>query len=198
MLSDRELIEAFVQQSVQRQEALFSNPTMQAQRVFNSNQLTSRTEGLLLSVNLFNEALQFSVKSGSVHWAEINQALVFHHFLLKGDLDRQGFYPYQAIKVPQGYQSNCTPAVMLWRAWWRHQQQIVRAGIPLELLIRNRDTWYPIRNVECGRGLIYIQTLGNEIQLCADDLVVWLNRIEYQLSNFSDQLRTNVHLRRMS
>lgn len=197
MLSDLEVIEFFVQQSVQHQEVLLSNPNLRAQRACNSNQLISRTEGLLVSVNLLDEVLKFSVRSSSMHWAEINQALVTHHFLLKGDLDRQGFYSYQAVKIPQGYQSNCTHAVMLWRAWWRYQQQITRAGIPLELLIRNRDTWYPIRNVECGRGLIYIQTLGNEIQLCADDLVVWLNRLEYQSSNFSDQLRTNVHLRRI-
>ncbi len=197
MLSDSELIETFVQQSIQRQEVLLANPALTARRVFSSNQLTTKTEGLLLAINLLEENLQFRVKSGSVYWEAINQALVSQHFLLKGEIDRQGFYQYRAIKLPQGYQANCTHAVLLWRAWWRYQQQIIRGGIPLELLIRTRDTWYPIRNVECGRGLIYIQTFGSEIQLCSDDLVVWLNRITGNPNNFSDRLRTNVHLRRV-
>jgi hypothetical protein len=178
MLSDSELIQAFIKDSVQHREVLLCNAVLTAQKVCESNQLSAKAEGIVLKTKVVEGQPEFSVKAGSSHWELINQALVSHHFLLMGEIDRWGFYQYKHVKLPKGYQLNCAPAVMLWRAWWKYQQRIVRASIPLELLIRTRETWYPIKHLECGHGLIYIRTLGSEIQLHSDDLAVWLNKVE--------------------
>ena len=178
MLSDIELIQSFVKDSVQCKGVLLSNTALNAQKVCESNQLSARAGGILLKANLVEGQPEFSVKAGSSHWDLINQILVSHHFLLMGEIDRWGFYHYKLVKLPKGYQANCAPAVLLWRAWWKYQQRIIRSSIPLELLIRTRDTWYPIKHLECGHGLIYIRTLGSEIQLHSDDLAVWLNKVD--------------------
>ncbi len=178
MLSDIELIQSFVKDSAQCKGVLLSNTALSAQEVCGSNQLSTRAGGILLKAKLVAGELEFSVKAGASHWDLINQVLVSHHFLLMGEIDRLGFYQYKPVKLPKGYQANCAPAVLLWRAWWKYQQRIIRSSIPLELLIRTRDTWYPIKHLECGHGLIYIRTLGSEIQLHSDDLAVWLNKIE--------------------
>ena len=178
MLSDIELIQSFARDSVQCKGVLLSNTALSAQEVCGINQLSSKAEGILLKTKLVEGNPEFSVKAGSSQWDLINQVLVSHGFLLMGEIDRWGFYQYKSVKLPKGYQANCAPAVILWRAWWKYQQRIIRSSIPLELLIRTRDTWYPIKHLECGHGLIYIRTLGSEIQLHSDDLAVWLNKIE--------------------
>jgi hypothetical protein len=48
----------------------------------------------------------------------------------------------------------------------------------LELLIRKRDSWYPIRDLIISNGLLYIKTLGSEIALDSDDLVTWLSKVD--------------------
>lgn len=177
MLSDLGLIQAFVKNSIEGQEVLLSNSSLRAEKIYDSNQLTAKAEGLLLTFKLTDQLPLFRLKGDTSYWESINQVLVFHHYLLMGKMDDRGFYQYQHVQLPKGYQGNCTKAVLLWRAWWRYRQRILKGGIPLEMLIRTRNTWYPIRNIECGHGLIYIQTLGQEIQLQSNDLIVWLGKI---------------------
>ena len=177
VLSDLGLIQAFVKDSIEGKEVLLSNSSLRAEKIYDVNQLMDKAEGVLLTFKLTDKLPLFRLKGDTSHWEAINQVLVFHHYLLVGEMDSRGFYQYQYVKLPKGYQGNCTKSVLLWRAWWRYRQRIVKGGIPLEMLIRTRGTWYPIRNVECGHGLIYIQTLGQEIQLHSNDLVIWLGKI---------------------
>lgn len=180
MLSDLELIQAFVIQSIQRQEVLLSNPQLQAQQVCDCNQLIAKGEGLVLSVQLSEEPLFFWAKFRSSYWELINQALVAHHFMWVRDVDARSFHPYQFVKLPKGYQLHCAPTGQLWRMWWKYKHRIMRHRLSLALLVRIRGTWYPIREVECGNGFIYIHTLGSELQLGADDLLVWLSQGEQE------------------
>lgn len=77
----------------------------------------------------------------------------------------------------------CTKSVVLWRAWWKYRKNILRLGILSDLLIKTRDSWYPIRDLTISDGLLYIKTLGNEIEIHADDLVIWLSKIEVNSQN---------------
>lgn len=183
MLSDLELIQAFVTQSIQRQEVLLANRQLRAQQVYHCNQLSSKAEGQLLNVQVNEEPLLFWVKYRSSCWELINQVLVSHHFMWIRDVDASGFHPYQYVQIPKGYQLHCAPAGAVWRQWWKYKQHVTPNRLSLELLVRIRGTWYPIRGLECGHGFIYIQTLGNELQLAADDLLVWLSRVEQPKSH---------------
>ena len=177
MLSDLGLIQTFVKDSIEGKEILLSNSSLRAEKIYDTNQLMDKTEGVLLTFKLTDRLSLFSLKGYTSYWESISQVLVSHHYFLAGEIDSRGFYQYRYIKLPKGYQGNCTKSVLLWRAWWRYRQRILKGGIPLEMLIRTRDTWYPIKNIECGNGLIYIQTLGQEIQVHSDDLIVWLGKI---------------------
>jgi hypothetical protein len=178
MLSDSELIQKFVEDSIQNREVLLSNGTLRAQRVFGINELNSKKESRLLLARPGGALPQFYAKANSSYWACINQILASQNFLISGEINPQGFYPYNHFKVPAGYQLNCTKSTLLWRRWWRYRQKITTTVIPQELWIRTRQTWYPIKNLTCSNELVYIQTLGSEVCVHTEDLVVWLERIQ--------------------
>jgi hypothetical protein len=178
MLSNLDLIREFVQNSIQKKEVLLSNPALTAQTVYKTNQLTAKSEGVIATVQLSNTPSEFSISPKSSQWELINQALAEYGYLLKGEVDGRGFYQYQYCEVPKGYQMHCTKSVFLWRAWWKYRKYTLRPGIPLELLIRRRDSWYPIRDLIISDGLLYIKTLGSEIAVDSEDLVTWLTKID--------------------
>ena len=183
MLSNLDLIREFVQNSIQKKEVLLSNPSLTAQTVYKTNQLILKAEGVIATVQLSNTLSQFWISPKSSHWELLNQALAEYSYLLKGEVDSRGFYQYQYCEVPKGYRMHCTQSVLLWRAWWKYRKYTLRPGIPLELLIRTRESWYPIRDLIISDGLLYIKTLGSEIALDSDDLVTWLSKIDISSQN---------------
>jgi hypothetical protein len=178
MLSNLDLIREFVQSSIQKKEVLLSNPALTAQTVYKTNQLTAKAEGVIVTAQLSNTLSEFLISPKSSQWELINQALAEYNYILKGEVDNRGFYQYQYCEVPKGYRMHCTRSVLLWRAWWKYRKYALRPGIPLELLIRTRDSWYPIRDLIISDGLLYIKTLGSEIALDSEDLVTWLSKID--------------------
>jgi hypothetical protein len=178
MLSNLDLIREFVQNSIQKKDILLSNPVLTAQTAYKSNQLTAKSEGVIAIAQLSDTPSEFWISPKSSQWELINQVLAEYNHLLKGKTDSRGFYQYQYCEVPKGYEMHCTKSVLLWRAWWKYRKYALRPGIPLELLIRTRESWYPIRDLIISDGLLYIKTLGSEIALDSNDLVTWLKKIE--------------------
>ncbi|MBN3891014.1 MULTISPECIES: hypothetical protein [unclassified Nostoc] len=178
MLSNLDLIREFVQNSIQKKDVLLSNHVLTAQTVYKTNQLTAKSEGVIATAQLSNTLSEFSISPKSTQWELINQALAESSYILKGEVDSRGFYQYQYCEVPKGYEMHCTKSVLLWRAWWKYRKYTSKLGIPLELLIRRRDSWYPIRDLIISDGLVYIKTLGSEIALDSEDLVTWLSKID--------------------
>jgi len=183
MLSNLDLIREFVQNSVLKKDVLLSNPSLTAQTVYKINQLTAKAEGVIATTQLSNTLPEFLIHANSSHWELINQVLAESSYLLKGEIDSRSFYKYQYCEVPKGYQMQCTKSVFLWRAWWKYRKYALRPGIPLELLIRTRDSWYPIRDLMISDGLLYVKTLGSEIALHSEDLVTWLSKVEVSSQN---------------
>ncbi|WP_373530133.1 hypothetical protein [Nostoc sp.] len=178
MLSNLDLIREFVQNSTQKKDVLLSNPALTAHTVYKTNQLIAKSEGVIAIAQLTNTVCEFSISPKSSQWELINQALGEYSYLLKGEVDSRGFYEYQYCEVAKGYQMHCTKSVLLWRAWWKYRKYTLKQGIPLELLIRTRNSWYPIRDLTISDGLLYIKTLGSEIALDSNDLVTWLSKID--------------------
>ncbi len=176
MLSNSELIQAFVQHSCNNREVLLANPELRAESVCGANQLIAKGEGVVLTTRQMSTSLQFSVKSSSHHWHTMVGALAESGFLMTGNPNPQRFYTFQYYKMPKGYQSHCAESVILWRFWWKHRKRILQAGVPTELFIRTRDTWYPIRNLFISDSVLFVQTFGSEIPFHVSDLVVWLSK----------------------
>lgn len=183
MLSNLELMRVFVYNSIQKQEVLLSNPFLTAQPVYQSNQVIAKIEGVIATAELAYTPSVFSINATSSYWEVMNEVLADYSYILTGEIDRRGFYEYRYCQVPNGYQMHSTKSVYLWRAWWKYRRSALQLGIPLELLIRTRDVWYPIRDLSISDGLLYVKTLGNEIAVHADDLVTWLSKIEPNRQN---------------
>jgi hypothetical protein len=178
MLSNLELMRAFVYSSIQKQEVLLSNPFLTAQTVYQSTQVMAKTEGVIAIAELAYTPSLFLVNATSSYWEIMNEVFADYSYILTGELDRRGFYQYRYCQVPNGYEMHGTKSVLLWRAWWKYRKYALQVGIPLELMIRTRDAWYPIRDLNISDGLLYIKTLGNEIAVHADDLVTWLSKTQ--------------------
>lgn len=176
MLSNSELIQTFIQNSCSNQEVLLSNRDLKAESIFNANQLVARGEGLILATQQMATTLQFSARIGSSHWNLIAEALAERGFLLTGEPNQHRFCSFQYYKIPKSYTAHCTESVMLWRAWWKYRQRIIRATMPMDLFIRTRSTWYPIRDLSISDSVLFVQTFGSEIQLHVSDLVIWLSK----------------------
>ncbi|QLE43366.1 hypothetical protein FD723_24880 [Nostoc sp. C052] len=183
MLSNLDLVREFVGNSIQKKDILLANPSLTAQTVYKINHLTAKAEGIISTAQLNTTTSEFLILSKSSHWELLNQALAEYNYILKGDIDSHGFYCYQYCQVPQGYRLQCTKSVLLWRAWWKYRKNTLQLGISSDLLIQTRDSWYPIRDLSISDGLLYVKTLGSEIEVHADDLVIWLNKIEANSQN---------------
>lgn len=178
MLSNIDLVCEFIKCSIQKQEVLLANSVLKAETVYKSNQIWAKAEGVIATTQLGKTPPEFSIKSTSSHWDLLNEALANYSYMLTGEIDSRGYYQYQYCQLPTGYQMHCTKSVFLWRAWWKYRKYTSRIGIPLELLIRKRSSWYPIKDLVISDGILYIKTLGTEIAVHSDDLVIWLNKID--------------------
>ncbi|MCF4968010.1 hypothetical protein [Nostoc sp. CMAA1605] len=187
MLSNLELFKEFVSQSIQKQEVLLANGTLQAQTLYKTNQVTAKAEGIIATAQITQKNLEFSIKSTSSYWELINEVLAEHSYILTGEIDERYCYRYQYCQLPPGYRMHCTKSVHLWRAWWRYRKNKSQLGIPLDLLIRTRSSWYPIRDLIISDGLLYIKTLGSEIAVHADDLIIWLSKADVKFPSPSEQ-----------
>jgi hypothetical protein len=176
MISDPDLIDVFVEKSIQRQEILLANTNLKAQLIYDSNQLFSKKEGLIATSNLIENPFVFLIKLNSSYWEPISYRLAEKGFIYTTESNINNFYTFQYCKLPPGYELNCTKSVGLWRAWWKYRKNVSPVGIPLELLVRSRGTWYPIRDLIISDGVLYVKTLGSEITLHAEDLITWLSK----------------------
>ncbi|MBD2346125.1 hypothetical protein [Anabaena subtropica] len=183
MLSNLELLQEFVAQSIQKQEILLANATLQAQTAYKINQVIAKTEGVIATAQFTQTPIEFSVKATSSYWELMNEVLADNNYILTGEIDSRNCYKYQYCQIPKGYRMHCMKAVHLWRSWWKYRKNTLQLGIPLDLLIRTRSSWYPIRDLTISDGLLYIKTLGSEIAVHSNDLVIWLSKIEEKFSN---------------
>lgn len=174
MLTDKELIIEFVEYSLRKKQILLSNSALRAESVYDSNQMIAKNEGIILKMNFNGTIQEFLLKKNSCYWSLISEALVGYNFILTGKIDRFGFYSFQYDQIPQKYQVMCTKSVVLWKMWWKHRNNTRGKVIPLELLVRKRNSWYPVRDLVISQGLIYITTLGTELTIAQDDWVTWL------------------------
>ena len=181
-LSDEALIDQFIQESLQNQEVLLANANLTAQSNCRSdhtiqNQLLSKREGLVASSQLNHDYPEFMIRDHSSFWYTLNYSLARQHFIPMDQKTNDKFSSYQYVKIPQGYQMACTKALELWRMWWKYYRRARHGSrLAMHLLVRVRQTWYPIRNLEVSNGLLFISTLTDETTLHGDDLIFWLEK----------------------
>lgn len=175
-MDDATLIQAFIEGLIQGNPVLVSNPNLRAEPVFDAYQLIAKKEGLIATSKLTTQPRNAMVRGETSYWESIHQFMVAKSFLPTGDVQIENFYNYQQHTVPKGYEMHYTNAMQLWRAWWSRKGSS-RIGIPMELLILNRGSWSPLREIICSNGRLYIKTLGRDIVIYGSETMVWLKKI---------------------
>jgi hypothetical protein len=178
MLSNLELMREFIVQSIHKKEVLLANSYLKAQMVYKSNQLICKRHGVIATAKLDHNPADFLIYATSSYWETINETLAEYNYICTGEVDRQGFYQYEQCSIPEGYKLQCTTSVGLWQSWWKYRKYSSQLKLPLDILIRTRNSWYGIKDLTISDGLIYIKTLVSEMSLDSNDLVFWLSKIE--------------------
>jgi hypothetical protein len=178
MLSNLELMREFVGESIQKKEVFLANSSLQAQIAYKTNQLIAKKEGVVAMSRLTDAPSEFSIHATSSYWELMNQTLADYSYIFTGERDSKGFYSYKYCSLPKGYKLHCTKSVLLWQTWWKYRKYATKLGIPLEILVQVRDSWYGVKDLNISDGLLYIQTLVSETTFHSDDLVIWLSQIE--------------------
>jgi hypothetical protein len=178
-MNDSDLIQAFVQQLIQGKPILLANSHLKAESISNRAQLWAKTEGPIAVTNIKDEPRSIFVRQDSEYTELIHQTLLAESFFpVIDNIQKQGFDKYQYETVPEGYQLHYLEAKQFWKAWWQYYKRKNRSIIDLELLIFTRGKWYPAREVALEMGMLYIKTLGDELQVPAAQKIVWLQKIK--------------------
>lgn len=175
-MDDVELIQAFVQGFLKDEAVLLSNPSLKAETAFNIIQLFARQEGLIATTERSGDRQSILVKQASPYWDLLHRTLLSENFFPIGKVKQDGFWRYQACRVPAGYQLNSTTAMELWRVWWSLSKRGRNQVLPMDLLILRRGTWYPIRDIITSFGTLYLKTLGGEVAIHGSDILIWLQK----------------------
>lgn len=173
---------SLLRQYLRQESTLLANPNLRVQPVADAVQLLSRT-GELLAVAKFNQLpASVSVRPESAYEPLLKKLLLAHSFLPTGQCEDHQFYCYQYHLIPEGYTLNATPAMALWKSWWGRQRRFLGNASQTDLLMFTRQKWYPVREMVCDKGSLFIKTWVGETAHAAEDLVVWLE-IEEQDSD---------------
>ena len=163
-------------------ESVFSgHATVQSNKELTLNvlgdllQFLAHREGLVATAKLEKAQRSVAVRRRSSHWPILHTALLSAHFLPVQKAPIPGFYQYEPVDVPVGYRVNFTDSLDLMQVWYSYGKPCKAQGL-MDLLVFNRGTWYPIREMTCEQGTLVIQTLGLQIELYPLDRLVWLQQ----------------------
>ncbi len=171
------LIEAFVNSILDSKPVLLSNADLRIEPIGSTIQLLAKSEGLVATANIDGSEPRINVKSTSPHWSSVHQVLLDAQLLPVKKSKVHGFYQYHPVEIPKDYQIHFTDSLNLLQAWWSYK----KPGKPQSLmgmLILNRGVWYPVRDLVCLQGNLVIHTLGNQLTLHPQEMLVWLQRLE--------------------
>ena len=174
ILDDITLIQQFISGDV----TLAANQKLRIEPAFNSTQLLAKRGGLIAKMNRVDSRQTVLLRQASNYSAVTRQLLLASQFVaVTGAGDQLGFEQYRADAIPAGYEAHYATAKELWKEWWRTTRQKSAYSIHMDVLIFARDTWYPIRNIVCSHGVLYITTLVSEVAFESSERLTWLRRL---------------------
>lgn len=167
---------SLLRQYLRQESTLLANPNLRVQPVADAVQLLSRTGELLASAKFNSLPARVSIRPKSDYEPLLKKLLLAHSFLPTGQCEDHQFYCYQYHPTPEGYTLNATPAMALWKSWWGKRRRFLGNASQTDLLLFTRQKWYPVRDIVCDKGSLFIKTWAGESAHTAEDLVVWLEQ----------------------
>ncbi|HEY9749219.1 MAG TPA: hypothetical protein V6C63_11105 [Allocoleopsis sp.] len=171
---------ALIRQFVKGETTLAANQNLRVESAFNALQLLVKRRGVIATAQLNDGKVRaILARAESEYWGLLHQVAQEHGLMPADVQDQAGWMKYEGRPIPEGYQVNYTESRLLWKEWWVRSRQSPNRAIQLNLLIfvAKRQQWYPIREIICHEGTLYIKTLVAELVLLANDSVVWLNQM---------------------
>lgn len=171
---------ALIRQFVSGEATLASNQNLRVESTFNGAQLLAKRSGLIATAKLSSGQVSAVIaKQNSEYWGVLHQVLQEYGFAPTPTAGQSGTMEYLRRSVPPGYHINYTEARLLWREWWTRNSRSWARTMQLNVLIfiEKRQQWYPIREIICHEGVLYIKTLVAEIVIAITDSLVWLSSI---------------------
>lgn len=128
-----------------------------------------------------------------MYWSLLHDVLRRQNFFPLAKAETKDFYSYRYCLLSADYEIHCTTAKELWRICWG-RGQTVRSSIPLDLMVwgqgpaLEKESWHPLRGMDCDQGFLKIKILGGFIQVESQDLVVWARKIsEHRFSGAREE-----------
>ncbi|MGB3672255.1 MAG: hypothetical protein WA984_19225 [Phormidesmis sp.] len=183
MLTNTELIETFIENSLREKEVLLANPTFKAETICGVNQLMSHKDGPLIKVDIRSQAKQFYLRQNSPHTLLLKKLLYRHQFLIAENAQAEdaqsdtntAFDIYQYFSIQRDYQFNYDTGRALWKNW-RAIKRLSKSTS--KLLVRQGTTWTSIRAISVSNELMFIETADNtEVVHSLKDSVLWLDKV---------------------
>ncbi|NEP18123.1 MAG: hypothetical protein F6J97_14660 [Leptolyngbya sp. SIO4C1] len=89
-------------------------------------------------------------------------------------MKERAFLSYEFFRVPARYKLYGTPASSLWRTWWRYRNKSSYQLMSMDVVIRLRNTWYPVKEITISAGSLYVSTLSSEHICQPEDFIFWM------------------------
>ncbi|ATS18834.1 hypothetical protein BRW62_08850 [Parathermosynechococcus lividus PCC 6715] len=180
-MGDRELIEQFVTDLLQKNSRMLSNRHLRVELTFDEVQLISYKDGMVARVKTDAPNLAIEVRDASPFRPLLEEVMVGHNIFQVGISKSAGFLRYEPRTIPEGYLVQYTEGGVLWKdRWARGKRRSALSGggnsLGMDAMILYRGTWYPIQSVNAANGFISVRTLGGEATYSASDFVVWLKK----------------------
>ena len=176
-LEDSQVIEQFVDGSDQ----LLASRNLRLEVTANLAQLTSQSGEPVAIMYHQNEPRNVMVKNGSLFAKSLDSSLIDRNFVLIGG-SRPGFSEYKQYPVPVGYTLYYTEPSTFWKKWWRTEKIQSKQQLNLNILVRLKDNWYPILDINLHGGAFTIKTIAGQIVSKENTKVLWLNKIDQSLT----------------
>lgn len=169
-----------IKQFLKGEESLLANRELRLEKALDESQLLTN-QGILLAKGHFASTLpNVVVRLESDYWALINQLALEAHFIpfeiAQARLEKATFAQYDRHSVPDGYQIHCQDASVFWKTWWLNHRKLQL----MDMLLLCNKRWYPVNQMLCDTGTIYVKTWRGEHVLSLADTVVWLDRNTHQ------------------
>ncbi|AHB88438.1 hypothetical protein NK55_05630 [Thermosynechococcus sp. NK55a] len=191
-MGDRELIDQFIKDLIQKNSRMLSNRHLRVETTFDEVQLISYKDGIVARVKTDAPTLAIEVRDASPYRPLIQEVMVDYEIFQVGIAQTPGFLRYEHRTVPEGYVIQYTEAGVLWKdRWARGKRRGALTGgnsLAMDAMILYRGTWYPIQSANAANGFVAIRTLGGEATYSASDFLVWLKKEEKDTAQSHSQI----------
>ncbi len=158
------------------EDSLLANRELRVEKALDETQLLT-TQGILLAKGRLTDHLpNIVIRLKSDYWELLNQQALDACFiplhLQQDQLDGATFTQYDYHSVPEGYQVHCQEAASFWKTWWINHRKLQL----MDMLLLCKKRWYPVKEMMCDTGTIYVKTWREEQTLSISEIVIWLDR----------------------